>query len=196
MRKSKSYLTHFPVRSYHEADILSKESSWNILGYVRSAGASGVSADQIVNELNLPATIVYTTLKELRRLEFVSILPRAMRSKERKKRYICERPTWGKYRVDPDFMSAIAYEGVTKSFGEKLRKPLLETFSNLFEEFREKTKLKPFVPVPEESMICPICGRNHEATEFVFAILLATIDTFINDSHEFRKLLVDKGYAR
>ncbi len=196
MQKSKTYLTHFPVRSYHEADILSKESSWNILGYVRSAGASGVAADEIMKGLNLPPTIVYTTLKELRRLEFVSVLPRIKNSKERKKRYVCERPTWGKYRIDAPFMSAIAYEGLTRSLGERLRKPLLETFSNLFEEFREKNKLKPFVPVPEESMICPICGRNHEATEFVFAILLATIDTFINDSDEFRKLLVGKGYAR
>lgn len=196
MQKSKSYLTHVPVRSHHEADILSKERSWNILGYVRSAGASGVAADEIVRELNLPATLVYTTLKELRRLEFVSVIPRRKNNKERKKRYVCERPTWGKYRVDSAFMNAIAYEGVTRSLGEKLRKPILETFSNLFEEFREKSKLKPFAPVAEENRICPICGRNHEATEFVFAILLATIDTFINESEEFRELLLQKRFAR
>ena len=195
MQKSKSYLTHVPVRSHHEADILSKENSWNILGCIRAAGALGIAADDIVKELNLPPTIVYTTLKELRRLEFISMLPRGKNNKERKKRYLCERPTWGKYRVDPDFMNAVVYEGVTKSLGEKLS-PMIETFASLFEEFKEKNKLKSFAPVPEPNRICPICSRNHEATEFVFAILLAAIDNFLNESEEFRKLLLEKGYAR
>lgn len=195
MQKSKSYLTHVPVRSHHEADILSRENSWNILECIRGAGAHGIAADEIVRDLDLPPTLVYTTIKELRRLEFISIVPRNKGNKERKKRYLCERPTWGKYRIDPAFMNAIAYEGVTKSLGEKLN-PMIENFSNLFEEFRARNKLKPFAPIPEQSRICPVCNRNHEATEFIFAIMLATVDTFLNESEEFRQLLVDKGYAR
>jgi hypothetical protein len=194
--KSKSYLTHIPVRSHLEADILSKESTWNILGRVRAAGASGIAAQDIVKELDLPATIVYSTLKELRRLEFISILPKDRNNRERKRRYVCERATWGKYRVDSAFMHAISYEGVTRVLGEKLKGSMLEVFSNLFDEFATKSKLRPFAPVSDESRICPICNRNHEASEFVFAILLATLDTFITESNEFRELLVEKGFAR
>ncbi len=193
---SKTYLTHIPVRSYLEADILSKESTWNILDYVRIAGAGGASADEIAKKLRLPASAVYSTLKELRRLEFVSILPRDLRrAKERKKRYLCERTTWGKYRIDVPFMNVLAYEGITKDLTDKLKAPLLKELSDLFEEFKSRSKLRSYLPEAGEERICPICRRNHEATEFVYAVILAALDPFITESDEFRDLLIEKGYA-
>ncbi len=196
--KTRSYLTHIPVRSHLEADILSRESTWNILSCVKNAGAAGASTDEIVKELNLPSTTVYTTLKELTRQEFLLVLPKERKKnpKERKKRYLCEKPTWGKYRIDPAFMNAISYENVIKILAEKLNQPILEVFSNLFEEFKTKSKLKSLLPVSEESRICPICKRNHEATEFVFAIILAALDSFLTESPEFTNLLIEKGYAK
>ncbi|MGI0091894.1 MAG: hypothetical protein ACREBS_09305 [Nitrososphaerales archaeon] len=196
-RNPKTYLTHIPVRSHLEADILSRESTWNILKAVKAVGAQGIVADEIVASLRLPSTLVYTTLKELLRLEFISVLPREKKKipKERKRRYVCERTTWGKYRIDSDFMSIITYEGIAKALGEKLKVPILEFFSDLFGEFGTNSRLKPYVPVSEEVRICPICYRNHEATEFVFAIILASLDPFITESKEFRELLIQKGYA-
>lgn len=191
------YLTHIPVRSYLEADILSKESTWNILGFVRAAGAGGASADDIVKGLGLPASLVYSTLKELRRLEFISVLPRdKRRPHERKRRYLCERTTWGKYRVDGRFMGVISYEGVTKRLTGVIRGPILETFSELFDEFKSKGRLRPFLPLEADERICPVCNKNHEALEFVYAIILAALDPFITESTEFRDMLVEKGYAR
>src|SRR5713226_2408392 len=73
---ARTYLTHFPVQSYLEADVLSKESTWNILEYARRAVARGVTAEEMSKALNLPASVVYSTLKELRRLGFVFIYPR------------------------------------------------------------------------------------------------------------------------
>ena len=176
---------------------MSKESTWNILGYVRITGSAGASADEIAKKLRLPVSVVYSTLKELRRLEFISILPRDLRrAKERKKRYLCERTTWGKYRIDGPFMNVIAYEGITKRLTEKLRAPILDVFSDLFEEFRSRSKLRPYLPEAAEDGICPICSRNHEATEFVYAVILAALDPFITESSEFRELLIKKGYAR
>jgi predicted transcriptional regulator len=47
-----------------------------------------------------PRSVVYSTLKELRRLGFVFTYPRDKApSGERKKRYVCERTTWGKYGI-------------------------------------------------------------------------------------------------
>lgn len=196
--KTRSYLTHIPVRSHLEADILSRESTWNILSCVKNAGAAGVSAEEVVKELNLPSTTVYTTLKELTRQEFVLVLPKERKKdpKERRKRYLCEKPTWGKYRIDPVFMNAISYESINRVLAEKLKEPILEVFSSLFEEFKTKGKLKSLLPVSEESRICPMCKRNHEATEFVFAIILAALDSFLTESPEFTKLLIEKGYAK
>ena len=85
---------------------------------------------------------------------------------------------------------------VIKILAEKLNQPILEVFSNLFEEFKTKSKLKSLLPVSEESRICPICKRNQEATEFVFAIILAALDSFLTESPEFTKLLIEKGYAK
>ena len=194
---SATYLTHIPVGSYHEADILAKESTWNILEFVRAAGATGAAAEEISKGLRLPPSLVYATLKELRRLEFVSILPRDKRKiKERRKRYLCERITWGKYRIEGSFMTALEYEGVTKRLTERLKVPILDVFSGLFEEFQSKSKLKSFLPKAGPDRICPICDRNHEATEFVYAAILASLDPFITESKEFRNLLVKNGYAR
>jgi DNA-binding transcriptional ArsR family regulator len=194
---SATYLTHIPVGTYHEAGILAKESTWNILAYVRAIGASGAAADEISRGLGLPPSMVYSTLKELRRLEFVSIIPRdRRRAKERKKRYVCERITWGKYRIEGSFMNALELEGMTKRLTEKLRAPILELFTGVFEEFQAKSELRRFLPKAEAERICPICDRNHEATEFVYAAILAALDPYITESKEFRHLLVEKGYAR
>jgi len=196
-QRSTTYLTHIPVGSFHEADILARESTWNILAYVRNAGASGAAADEISKGLRLPPSMVYATLKELRRLEFVSILPRDKRRvKERKKRYLCERITWGKYRIDGSFMNALEFAGVTRRLTSQLKVPILEVFSSLFEEFQSKSALRSFLPKAGTDRICPICDRNHEATEFVYAAILASLDPFITESKEFRDLLINHGYAR
>lgn len=190
-----SYLTHIPIGSPFEADILSRESTWNILGHVKAAGTTGAAADEISNDLGLPRSLVYSTLKELRRLEFVSMLPHSRKkTKERKKRYVCERTTWGKYRVENSFLDALAFEGITTRLTEKLKGPILEAFSEVFDEFISKRRLKPFLPVGGEGSVCRVCGRNHQATEFAYAILLAALDPFITESQEFKALLAKKGY--
>lgn len=195
--RPREYLTHIPVRSYLEADVLSRESTWNILGHVRMAGAAGATTDEIAKTLGLPPSAVYSTLKELRRLEFVSILPRAKKRRaERKKRYLCTRTTWGKYRINGQFVDALAYEGATKKLTEALEGPLLQQFSRLFDEFGSKSALRPYLPERGDGRICPICDKSHEATEFAYAVLLAVLDPFITESPEFRNLLIEKGYAR
>ena len=195
-RRQQGYLTHIPVRSHLEADILSREKTWNILDRVRKAGAAGVAADEIVKALGLPPSEVYSILKELERLEFVSILPRdKKRNKERKRRYVCERTTWGRYRVDSHFLDLVTDEGVIGRLTAELKGPILQAFSKLFEDFRSRRRLQPYLPSPGPDRVCPICGRSHEATEFVYAVLLAALDPFITESAEFRGLLVSKGYA-
>ena len=101
-------MTHFPVKSYIEADILSKESTWRIMDRIRQAGAKGITAEEITQQEQIPVSIVYTTLKELYRLEYVFLYPRQKKEKgERKKRFVCERGSWGKYGIDKEFDAII-----------------------------------------------------------------------------------------
>ncbi len=195
--KSKTYLTHFPVQSHLEADILSKESTWNVLRYIRRVGAGGVSADEVSTELDIPRSVVYSTLKELRRLEYIFTKPREKgKTKERKKRYVCERATWGKYGIDREFLSAIELEGIIKKITREIKEDLLLAMKDAFDVFTRKTELRAFLPTPNEENICRRCGRSHEAMEFVYALVLRAIDTFITDSEEFRKFLAARGYSK
>ena len=88
----KTYLTHFPVKSYHEADLLSRETTWRIMDHIRQSGAQGITAADITVKEKIPSSVVYSTLKELYRLEFVFLYPRDKKRKgERMKRFVCER---------------------------------------------------------------------------------------------------------
>ena len=71
---------------------------------IRQAGANGITAEEITKKESIPASVVYVTLKELYRLEFIFLYPRSKQIKsERKRRFVCERGTWGKYAIDREF---------------------------------------------------------------------------------------------
>lgn len=191
----KTYLTHFPVKSYIEADILSKETTWRIMDHIRQAGAKGITAEEITQEEQIPVSIVYTTLKELYRLEYVFLYPRQKKEKgERRKRFVCERGTWGKYGIDKEFDTIIKVNGITDSIVKDLRQPIMKTFEEMYKIFSSKKELNQFLPT-KDTNICPNCQRSHESMEFFYAILLRSIDLMITESKEFKEFLIEKGYA-
>jgi hypothetical protein len=194
-RNIKTYLTHFPVKSYIEADILSKETTWHIMDYIRQAGAQGITAEDIIEKEKIPASIVYSTLKELYRLEYVFLYPREKKSKgERRKRFVCERSTWGKYGIDDEFDATLKVSGLLESITEEMRVPVMKAFRDAYEQFSTKRGLQKFLPT-KQTNICPNCQRSHEAMEFFYATLLRSIDLMITESDEFKKFLIDLGYA-
>ncbi len=194
-KKLKTYLTHFPVKSYIEADILSKETTWRIMDHIRQAGAKGITAEEITREEQIPVSIVYTTLKELYRLEYVFLYPRQKKEKgERKKRFVCERGTWGKYGIDKEFDTVIKINGITETIMKDMRLPIMKTFEEIYEKFSSKKELQQFLPT-KDTNICPNCQRSHESMEFFYAILLRSIDLMITESKEFKEFLIEKGYA-
>ena len=195
LRNIKTYLTHFPVKSYLEADILSKETTWRIMDYIRQAGAQGITAEEIIEKEKIPASVVYSTLKELYRLEFVFLYPREKKAKgERSKRFVCERSTWGKYGIDEEFDTLLKVSGLLESITEEMRVPVMKVFRHMYEEFGAKKELQKFLPT-KQTNICPNCQRSHEAMEFFYATLLRSIDLMITESDEFKKFLVDIKYA-
>lgn len=191
----KTYLTHFPVKSYLEADILSKETTWRIMDYIRQAGAQGITAEDIIEREKIPASVVYSTLKELYRLEYIFLYPREKKGRgERRKRFVCERSTWGKYGIDEEFDAALKVSGLLESITEEMRVPIMKAFREAYEQFSTKKELQRYIPT-KQTNICPNCQRSHEAMEFFYATLLRTIDLMITESDEFKKFLVDRGYA-
>jgi len=191
----KTYLTHFPVKSYLEADILSREVTWRIMDSIRQAGSRGVTAEDIIEREHVPASAVYSTLKELYRLKYVFLYPRSKKSRgERRKRYVCERSTWGKYGIDAEFDLVLKMSGVLDRVTHETRQPIMKAFREVYEEFNSKKELQSYLPT-KESNICPNCHRSHEAMEFFYAILLRSMDLTITESDEFKRFLVDRGYA-
>ena len=194
-RNIHTYLTHFPVKSYIEADILSKETTWRIMDYIRQAGAQGITAEEIVEKEKIPASVVYSTLKELYRLEYVFLYPRDKKSKsERRKRFVCERSTWGKYGIDEEFDAILRVSGLLETVTEEMREPIMKVFRQVYDEFSKRKELQKFLPAKQNN-ICPNCQRSHEAMEFFYATLLRSIDLMITESEEFKKFLVDIKYA-
>jgi hypothetical protein len=191
----KTYLTHFPVKSYLEADLLSKETTWRIMNHIRQAGAQGITAEDITVKERIPASVVYSTLKELYRLEFVFLYPRDKKRKgERRKRFVCERSTWGKYRIDQEFDSALKVSGILERLTEEMRQPVTKALQGAYERFGSTRELQRFIPSKDVN-ICPNCQRSHEAMEFFYATLLRSIDLMITESEEFKKFLAERGYA-
>ncbi len=191
----KTYLTHFPVESYLEADILSKELAWKIMDDIRQAGANGITAEDIIEKEKIPASVVYSILKELYRLEFIFLYPRDKKSKgDRKKRFVCEKGTWGKYGIDREFDAALKMSGMMAYMTEELRQPIIKIFKELRSEFEKNKELRKFLPT-QNTNVCPNCQRSHEAMEFFYASLLRSIDLMITESDEFKKFLVERGYA-
>jgi len=193
---TKIYLTHFPVESYLEADILSKESTWQMMEFLRKKGATGVTADEVSKKLDLPLSVVYSTLKELYRLKYIFVYPREMQSRgERKKRFVCDKATWGKYGINQEFADALSLEGEIDYMMEKLRQPILETLGEVYGDFAEKKPLQKFLPMKGGAHICVKCGASHEAIEFFYALLLRTADILLTESDEFRQFLIKHEYA-
>lgn len=191
----KTYLTHFPIKSYLEADILSKEVTWKIMDYMRQAGAKGVTADDIIEKEGLPSSVVYSAMKELYRLDYIFLYPRNKKEKgDRKKRYVCERGTWGKYGIDEEFDATLRAEGSLDNVNYHLRQPIMKVFKDIFDDFSSKSRLQKYLPT-KNTNICPNCQRSHEAMEFFYAILLRSVDLMITESDEFTKFLKDRGYA-
>ncbi len=194
-RTVKTYLTHFPVKSYLEAGLLSKETTWRIMDHIRQAGAEGITAEDITEREKIPASLVYSTLKELYRLEFIFLYPREKKRKgERRKRFVCERSTWGKYRIDQEFDMALRVSGILERITDEMRRPITKALQDAYEQFGATKELQRFIPT-KDANICPNCQRSHEAMEFFYATLLRSLDLMITESEEFKKFLVDKGYA-
>lgn len=191
----KTYLTHFPVKSYLEAEILSKETTWRIMDQIRQAGAQGITAEEIMENKKIPSSVTYSILKELYRLGYVFLYPREKRQiRERKKRFVCERSTWGKYGIDEEFDGAMKISGLLENITNEMHDSIMKALKEVHEQFSLNNQLRKFLPTKDNN-ICPNCNRSHEAMEFFYASLLRTIDLMITESDEFKKFLVNKGYA-
>ena len=194
--RERGYLTHFPVCSYLEAQILSKDTTWEILEYVKFAGARGTSASEVSKDLSLPPSVVYSTLKELCRLGYIFIYPREKRPRgERKKKYVYEKIVGGKFGINKEFAGALELEGELKLVVETLKEPLLTVLAKVYDDFTYRTELKAFLPAAGEVNFCPRCNLNHNAIEFFYAVILAALDEFMNENDEFRDFLGRLGYA-
>jgi hypothetical protein len=166
------------------------------MDHIRQAGANGITADEITKRESIPASVVYTTLKELYRLGFIFLYPRSKLAKaERKRRFVCERGTWGKYVIDKEFDAALNVNELLDSITNELKEPIMRVLRDTYDQFNAKRVLQRFLPT-RNTNICPNCQRSHEAMEFFYATILRTIDLMITESEDFKKFLLERDYAK
>jgi len=165
------------------------------MDHIRQSGSQGITAADITAKEKIPASVAYSTLKELYRLEFIFLYPREKKRKgERRKRYVCERSTWGKYRIDQEFDSALRVSGILERITDEMRQPVMNALKDAYDQFGATKELQRYIPT-KNTNICPNCQRSHEAMEFFYATLLRSIDLMITDSEDFKKFMVSRGYA-
>jgi hypothetical protein len=117
------------------------------MDHIRQAGAQGITVEDITRREKIPASVVYSTLKELYRLEFVFLYPREKKQKgERKKRLVCERSTWGKYRIDQEFDAALRMSGILERITDEMRQPVMKALKDACEQFGATKVLQRFIP--------------------------------------------------
>ena len=190
------YASSYPVVSRSEAEVLSREVVWDILAHLRKRGAGGATADEIARELKVSRSTVYSTLKELRRFNFLGVYSQKDgHRKTRRKVYACRAGTWGWTHVDEHFAAAMRISGGLKEINQELDPLLIRALANFYDDFSTKRELSSLIPKVNPNNICPTCKRNHEAIEFFTTVCVLAIHSLISESKEFEEFLVERKFS-
>jgi len=193
------YFESIPVSQEEHAMVLASPSTWEIIGKLRESGVHGQTVEELETGLDIPKSTVYHILKALRTAGFVetkrSIKKIGRPSRERdeeekrtgkqKKIYI-EKIPWGSYSFDMNF-DRFAVEHLDWIIDES---DIFQHYIKLVEKIilTMKKDGKDFLPSDE---LCSVCNRNHEAEEFIMALIFLISDRVLKN-HDFLVNLRDK----
>jgi DNA-binding MarR family transcriptional regulator len=177
------YLVSISITEENEARVLGSPSAWEILDELRGAGLKGRTAEEISKELGIPISTVYGVLNRLDAIGYLETRRLAKRlgrpSKDveenekrtgKKKRIYVEHVQWGGISLDDDF--ADFFDKTLQKLVDKSK--IAEFYSELVDKMittmENNSDGRDLLPSMER---CPVCKSNHEATEYVWALVLA-----------------------
>ena len=195
IERVRAYVTHAPVNTPLEAQVLSRKDAWDVLSYVRASGRNGVTAGELARALAIPLGDVYSVLRKLADTELIFKTPRGIRPwNERSRRYAFEKLSWKRYGLEKSLTRGLEEDQVLSGLVQKLMNQFLAA-TTMIHDRMHGTDLTSILPRSGESNFCVECGTSHEAIDFFSALTIAIGKTFI-ESDEFKTLLFKLGYSR
>ena len=203
----KRYIEGYYCRTDYELQILNKKTNFDILNALFDSYPSSLTADEIKDKTDLPIKSIYPGTTELYRECYINEIDykklpkqrgRPKSSVQRKKMsFIIENATSlfdrtsNKYTSLPpghvsfseDFAKTIP-KIIEKNDQEEINNILLKTIKKIYRVTIDKD-IKNLAPSKykgrdkdKEDYRCSQCGLNHEARDFIRAVLLYMIDQF------------------
>jgi len=205
-RKCNTYINTF-ILSLMDAQIFSREISWDILDVVRKAGARGIPAKGIREELEqegvhkYPMSTIFQALEELEHMEWVGSTTRPFPSlhrgrpseveiieKKKKPQERGGRPSkvytsriWSPISIINDEFLDEARPILEKNIAE-IKEPWLQLLQKIVDQIKDaKPTLFPQDPIH------PDCGLSHEGYEFLMAVSWGVL-SILEDEKEWKDL--------
>jgi hypothetical protein len=211
----KTYIQGHYFPSTRELEILKSPVNEKILEALRSKYPEGMTANDVEESTRIPITTIHRQLDELKKESFIKELEEKRRGEGRRPSsvYIMEdagsvRLTASSYQLAPgnvkfsdNFVNGLEKIG-TRQDEERVHNELILYISKILRLTTESNDeaVKTVSPDNSKAMRCSSCGINHEARDFVLAMLLRLIDRleikvgFINLLRE-RGLITEEAFT-
>lgn len=209
------YIIGYYCREEGSLQTLNKASNREIIRALRKEYPKALTAQQIAEKTNRPENTVYAQLNELYDAGFIEILdkerkrgrPSAHENHSRADKYVIEnlpRNLWLRTPIDyepaagvvdyPDGFLDAYHEVVDDKEIEELLIPIVGFLSKVYGRTVEGKKpiVKKWAPGVDDNQLCLKCGMNHEARDFLQAVLLHSLD-HIYDNSKFIEFLKTSG---
>ncbi len=199
MKPNQYFITKFAVEDPNEAELLQTRHVWDIMDVIRDAGAEGITSKKISEQLNLPYPTVADLTKRLTHVRWIiseppqRILGRPRKGKERREFRKPSKVHSLKLGLHMPEVWDEFYEfckdrfGVSK-YAEQVR-PICLVVDNVLTEVQANPRFAPKEPIHDD------CGASHDGYECVSAILSNLVKWLLEDSEEFRNILIKHKLA-
>lgn len=189
-----AYYSHMAVGSAQEASIFADEYAWTILDVLRKAGAKGLTAADVLKNVEkelgtqVSRSKVYSLLKRLYEEERIH---RYYDPEVEAQRHAIGL-IWGGVYIDEKFDKVVVEK--EKNYVKKNLYPSFLAFIKKALNDLEDSETKKWLPSSGSANICKRCHESHEADEFFSTLLDIAVGEFL-DSDEYKEFLKQNGFA-
>lgn len=193
--ESNSYFTHMGIDSPAEASILANEYAWSIIEIVQLTGSRGITAEEVQSKIEEKEGIKISRSKTyalLRRLYEMQFLHKHYDTYKNAQVYT-QSGVVGQIDLDPEFLVDVE-DKMEIVITKKLFPAFQEYVEKTIEELDSDEATRHWLPYTGKYSLCERCHINHEAEEFVDALISSASFLFLR-SNGFVKFAKNKKFA-
>ncbi|MGI0023023.1 MAG: hypothetical protein ACRD9Q_09205 [Nitrososphaeraceae archaeon] len=185
------YYRHHTVKSAQDASVFSDEYTWAILDTLRTAGPSGMSAQNVHKQMEaemgrVSKSKVYGILKRMYQNEWIH---RTYNEVDEARRNSIKMD-WAGIMLEDEY-DRVVVEKEKRFINERLFPVFLEYIKKTIEDISKDKTSKKWIP---EKDYCKPCRKSHEASEFFSSLLDIATAEFMT-SEAYLSLLKHLGFA-